>query len=346
MDFSRRLQLITDIIAGYTVLNINNQKYIIQSPSIDLCCEAECLYQSTLYDNRFELWLTRYEAKEYLKKKNILIEDLKDIDRKIENLKVDLFNSRLKLQEATRIRKSLKSTKHHYNKIQNIQNSLDEYTIEGYAEIIKHQYLIIHTIYCNNKKTWSVVDDVEYHFLQKVISGLVNMQPSIEILRELARTDPWTGYWRINNNPFDKAPIYLNDVQRSLLLFSQMYANAYEQSDYPGDGLENDDDMFDGWMIMTRRKIEKERNTQQIDKTIGDKHHGAQELFVPVDNAKAARKVNEMNTIQGKMVKKQREAFLKKRKKVAEGELPDKQLERRMQATQQYVQSVKDRAHG
>ena len=352
MDFARRSQLVTNIISGYTVLSINQQKYVVKYPSVDLSREAEDLYQEVLYKHRFEPWLTKKQVENHLRKIGLLTEDTRDIERHIENLKMDLFASRLKFKEVEKIKKSLKSVRHKYDKIQDLKSCLDDYTIEGYAEVAKFQYLIINTTYVDDKRFWFDkkhyfdMKDVGYHQLQKIIGALSHEQLSVSQLRELSRTDPWTTYYRIDKNPFNVPPVYLNDVQRTLLLFSQMYVNAYEQPDYPGDDIEKDDDMFDGWSITMRKKYEKERNAQQIDKTVGDKHPGAQELFVPVDNAKAAKKINEMNTIQGKIVKKQRQAFIKKKGTAVDGELPDKKLEKRMQATQQYMQSVKDKRHG
>ena len=76
----------------------------------------------------------------------------------------------------------------------------------------------------------------------------------------------WRGYWNADKtNIFDKCTTELTDEQRALLNISRMYDNIYEHPECPDDKIIEDDDALDGWMILQKRKNDKDKKKSQFD---------------------------------------------------------------------------------
>ena len=87
--------------------------------------------------------------------------------------------------------------------------------------------------------------------------------------------------------------------------------------------------MLDGWLIIQKRKRENELNKKMGDEKIGNnpKIRNSSEIFVVVDNFEDAKKIDAMNDLTGKILKRQKMETVKKLGVVHEGNMPDVQQE-------------------
>jgi hypothetical protein len=147
--------------------------------------------------------------------------------------------------------------------------------------------------------------------------------------------------WHVGKpNPFKIKTVDLTPQQIRLLSYSKMYDSIYKNPDCPSDLIIKEDDMLDGWMIVQNQKADKDKNKKTMDEKFGD-GGDSQDIFLPVTNQAALDKVNQMNSMKSKMIKKQRESVIKQVGKVREENLPDIQLDANMQAQRQFMEGVK-----
>lgn len=193
--------------------------------------------------------------------------------------------------------------------------------LSGYASFVKHYYLLSRSIYLGDKRV-----ENDFPILNRVSNFLIGNAVTGEQFRELARTDPWRGYWSIcKENVFGKCPTQLTEDQRILSGFSRMYDSIYESCDVPQDEIIDCDDALDGWMIKQKRERLKSQNSKIIEKMTGNVK--GDEVFLIAKNKQHAKKINEMNDTSARIIKRQRESLVKRKGLAVDMEFADKQLE-------------------
>lgn len=337
---------------------MGDDAYKVKPPTPQQKVKATELYRQTMRDNRFGHWLTDSDCFRILLKNKLVTIDvdsnLQKIEKEIENLKVRAYNTVLLPVENKKVRKTLDMVKKKQEEIMGVRHSMDHLTLKGFAEMVKRQYLICTGLYYDNtdKLVWKNIGDVDCLFLEGVVRAVLSRAVSISQLREMARKDPWRSYWSVNKvNPFGlKSPMHLTDEQKTLILFSKMYDSAQQHPDCPPDNIINDDDLFDGWMIYERRKIEQEKTTEEMKKKM-EKHRGnlanADEVFlVPKGDTQeeiqqSIKDINSMNSTAGQMIKAQRRAVVKKKGKAIDADFPDRKMDIAAAQNKQFIQTVK-----
>ena len=93
--------------------------------------------------------------------------------------------------------------------------------------------------------------------------------------------------------------------------------------------------MLDGWFVVQKRKRDEEKKKSG---TADVGHGGAQEVYLMADGKEEIEKIQDMNTLQGKMVAKQRHRVVEEKGKVKHEELPDVKRDIQMQSTQMQAQ--------
>jgi pyruvate dehydrogenase complex dehydrogenase (E1) component len=126
----------------------------------------------------------------------------------------------------------------------------------------------------------------------------------------------------------------LTDDQRTLIGISQMYDRVYEHPECPNDDILEDDDALDGWMIIQKRKIEKDKKQQQID-SMNPKLKNAQEVFIMANNSNEADEVVSLNSSESLNRMKSKINHVQKFGFTEESQLPDVQIDLRNQLNQQ-----------
>lgn len=350
MDSKNAETLLYQIMSGHTEVNVEGQTFIVLSPTISQKRRASELYQQVYESTAYDMWMTDAQNKALLVSMGSISQDIdenfKAIEERIEDLKVELFDSIFDTEKRDKTRTMLNKVKSKYVEMLSERHRYDAMTRTGYAEIVRTQYLIADSLLDTDlKPVFPNPHIASFSLLEKIINGLNSAKVGEAEMRNLARLDVWKGYWVISKgagNPFGKCPIELTDDQRLLCQLTRMYDSAYEHPECPDDEIIKDDDAFDGWLIRERRKNEKDKGRKLVDDLVGSKHGGSHEVFVMAKSKKDAARIESANDIATMHIKKQREMALKQHGTLHDGMMPDQQNRIRMETAQLLSQSVKN----
>jgi len=277
---------IARIKSGYLRIKYQNQvfKYqltkdaIYESEEVFLdaykqCLESDVLTDEKIYPFLIEQKLWTDEEEERLVKK---------LPEYIEKVKVEMYQSFSKPADVQRMRLYLNKVKDEIYKIFEVRHQFDYLSCNGAAIYARWHFLVQECVrnIDGSKVDWNNVNPHD------ILSLISNASIEESDIRYLARNDPWSTMWAISkksNNIFDCAASDYTEDQRRLVSWSIHYDNVREYEDCPPDAIIEDDDCFDGWMILKRRKQETEKGQNKIENHI-NKHSNAQELFIPVKN--------------------------------------------------------------
>lgn len=318
------------ILSGYYIFLYDNKRYKLKYPNIDIKYEADILFQEEYNKLRFSDWPTKESIVNNLIELGIWTYDgdnkLKSLEKQTEDLKVELFKNFLNPSKIKSIRRNLSNVENSYNNLFLKRHSFDHITIEGYCENIKNQFLLIHSIH-NDKNELFLLNNNDSILFMSLCSKISENNISIADFKKIARSSLWRNYWSANkNNILGKPTIEWTDEQKTLVVLTKMYDSAYENPECPPDSIFEDDDMFDGWMILQRRENEKNKNKNRIEKALPGKMNKANEIFIVANSKEEAKDIYNLNDTEGMHIIKERESFLRnKNNNVKEAELPDVQ---------------------
>jgi hypothetical protein len=267
--------LLHRILSGYLIFYYKQEKYELRKISNSIRYEADLLYNNIISDEKYGDWIREEYAENVLINlglwTNETSKNITQIEKRIDNFKVELFENFMNPTSQKKIRSNLNSTRNQLNKIKSIKTDFLANTLEGYASSIKHEFLICHSLYKNSKRIfdWHSKDQnsVSLSSFNSLVSEINKYIISISEFKSLSRSYIWKSYWNMNKNTsiFPGAVSDWTDDQRSLVSFSQMYDSIYEHPDCPSEKIIEDDDMLDGWMIVQKRKVEKAKKQASVD---------------------------------------------------------------------------------
>lgn len=339
-------------MSGREPVVINKKLYYINSPNLSQKQAATEVYEKALEETKYVEWFTDWHNKRLLVSMGYITpeidENFKEIEERIEDLKVELYESIFDSTQRDKTRKMLTMVKNKHVDMIAKRHYFDSVTREGYANIVATQYLMAATltdgdgvrIYADEE-----IPHASFSLIDKIIS-VVNQNTITEPdIRFIARSDKWRGYWvcgKAVGNPFGKSAVDLSDNQRLLCQLTRMYDNAYEHPDCPDTEVIEDDDAFDGWLIKERRKAERNKGERLVDEVTGGKHKDAHEVFLVAGSEKDRKKIESLNDARAKMVKKQRSmAMSNAGGTIHEGMLPDQQVRIQTEATRLMAEAVR-----
>lgn len=337
------------ILSGFYIFIHNNIKYKLVYPNITIKYEAELYAQEEYEKNKFNDWIIDDSIVDSLVSMGVWNyngdDNLKNIEKQIEDLKVDLYKNFLNPPKAKTLRKTLANVKNTYNRLYSLRHSLDQYTVEGYSQFLKNNYIIVHSLfYANNSRVFLSMDDCDSQLLNNIATAIAENTIDISVFKSIARSDVWRNYWSANqNNLFDKATVNWTDEQKTLVVLTKMYDSAHEHPECPPDNVFEDDDMFDGWMIHQRRENEKARNKNRTEKMLEGKNLGkAGEIFVAVNSQEEAQQIYDLNDMGSRQIIKERQLTINNNSgQISDSELPDVQRNLTIQSNQQFKNSIR-----
>jgi len=337
------------ILSGFYIFIYNNTKYKLVYPNITIKYEAELYAQEEYEKNKFNDWIVDDSIVDSLVSMGVWNyngdDNLKNIEKQIEDLKVDLYKNFLNPPKAKTLRKTLANVKNTYNRLYSLRHSLDQYTVEGYSQFLKNHYIIVHSLfYTDNSRVFDDLDNSDPQLLTNIANNIAENTIDISIFKSIARSDVWRNYWSANqNNLFDKATVNWLDEQKTLVVLTKMYDSAHEHPECPPDSVFEDDDMFDGWMIHQRRENEKNRNKNRTEKMLEGKKLGkAGEIFVAVNSQEEAQQIYDLNDMGSRQIIKERQLVVNNsNKQITDAELPDVQRNLTIQSNQQFKNSLR-----
>lgn len=344
MELSEKEFLLHRIFSGTTRIEVGDELYVINRPTITDRYKAEEVYNSTIKSNRYEEWYTKTKILKMLEMEGIFSskdnEKLKKLEKDIEELKFQLFKSLLNVEKVKFIRSSLQKVRTFLSNLNSTKHSLDYLTLEGYASLKKSQYLASR---CLSYENGEMVFSDEYmaqagRLIENIIIAISSNQIEHNEIREMSRSEPWRSYWGSNKTDVFGIPaIGLTDEQRSLILYSRMYDGAYEHPECPDEKVVADDDMFDGWMIFQKRSREKKKTQKQVDSVLGPKQREAEEIFIP-SSKEHSKNIDDLNTADAAFKRRQRDSVIKKRKKnIKDSHFPDRRAQIVTQANREFA---------
>lgn len=337
------------ILSGFYIFSFNNTKYKLVYPDISIKYEAELYAQEEYDNNKFNDWIKEEEIVYLLTDLGMWNpkgdEQLKNMEKEIDDHKVNLYKSILNPNKVRSIKQNLQQLRKAYYKNNEIRHSLDHLTIEGFSTILKNQYMLIHSIRnMDNSLLFNNLKETDYTVLNKISSIINNNIIEMSKLKQIARSDIWRNYWSANkDNIFNKACINLTDEQKSLIVVTKMYDSAYDHPDCPSDNIIEDDDMFDGWMIYQRRENEAIKNKNKAEKLLDGKNLGnAQEVFLMADSREEADNIYNLNNNGSRHIINERNAIiLNSKQDIQATDLPDVQRNLQMESNRQLLSKGK-----
>jgi hypothetical protein len=329
--------LLYRIFSGYLIFYANNERYKLEYSTVSLKYEAQILYNNIINDEKYNDWLREENLENLLVYLNLWTKDtkmiIKDLEKKIDNNKADYYMSFKFNDKKKTIKKNLENCKKQLNNILIKKDELYSNTLEGYANSIKNEYIISNTLYKNDILVFNnKSSENNYVLFNNIVNELNKYTINIVDFKKLARSNLWRSYWNVRKNDvFGKD---LTDDQRTLVGISQMYDRIYEHPDCPSDEIIEDDDALDGWMIVQKRKIEKDKKQQQID-NLNPKLKNAQEVFLFANNKEEAEDIIGLNSPESLGRMRSKMAHVSKFGLTEESQLPDVQIDLRNQLNQQ-----------
>lgn len=331
----RQLNLyLSRILSGYYIFIHDNKKYKLEYPCIDIKYEADILAEEEYHTVKYNGWPTKESILYYLndlgvwdhEKENLL----KHHEAQIDNYKVLLYKNHLNPKKVQQIRRSLESNRKKYNDLYVRRHSFDHITIEGYCDQVRGEFLLLNSIYHEDKLCFDNYND--YILFKEICLHINKNTIEIATFKKIARSDIWKNYWSANkDNIYGKPAIDWTDEQKTLVILTKMYENARESPECPPDNVFEDDDMFDGWMIHQRKEAEKEKNKKQVEKSLPGKLNKAGEIFLTASSKEEVDSIYGMNDDTTRAVIKERQSFINKHGEVKASSLPDAQRDIMMQ---------------
>lgn len=322
--------LLSRIIAGFLYLHYEGKLYQLRRASVNLKYKADIIYQQVYNENLYSDWILLQDAEMILVENGVWKfqnnDVLKQIDQRLENLKVELYENYIQLSRRQEIKKQIKSMNMQKDRILTAKHSLDQYTLEAYAGRIRNEYLIMNTLYYKNKRVFKDPKNKNSIFLNGITNQISSSLPSVTTIRELARSDVWKSYWSSSNKDkvFDGTVCEWSDEQRALVNITKMFDSIYEHPECPTEQIIDDEDALEGWMTVQKRKNEQSKSKNKAQNMIGSKKmQKADEVFFMSSSPEETSEILRANDTMGRnRMKEKFEAI----KSVGDSELQESQL--------------------
>lgn len=318
-------KLIPRLLSGRQIILVNNKSIIVDHPSLETKLLAEEEYDKVVSEGLFTGVPRRSYLVSWYKHQGLLDanyeEKLKNFEKTIENLKVDLYLAKNStLEEQTK--KRLTMVRSNYHDYVNTTNSLLNNCLEGIASKAKARFLFLNS--CKNMDgSLFFCEDISHYDYNMIARILADSSISEQKIREISRSGFWRGIW--TNKKYDsfRVPHYeLSDEQQSLAYFSQFYDYVYESTERPSQDIIDDDDKIDGWHTDQYRKHEKERNVKKKSGPQRDLSR-FQEVFLPAANQEEANKIYASNDDTGQKIIQQRYNTIQQKEKTRDIDFQD-----------------------
>jgi hypothetical protein len=297
---------------------------------------ADTIYQETIKDNLYNDWILLKDTEVILIENGLwhISDDdvIKNLDKKLENLKVELFQNFIQVSKRKELKKQINNTNKNRVKLITTKHSMDDHTLEAYAGRIRNEYIIMNSLYTiNNKKVFrnKKICSQSASFLNDVAAELVGFIPSVDVLKKLARSESWKSYWTSGNkaNIFPGSSCSWTDEQRALINITRMYDSVMEHPECPSQDIIDDDDALEGWMIFQKRKNEAEKNKSKADAMVSKNMSKASEVYMVASSKEEYDQIYTANSMESKNRMKEKFAIVSANEKVHEHELPDVRAE-------------------
>lgn len=320
------------ILSGILLFYFRGEKYELRPPSAILRYESNLIYNNIINDEKYSDWIREENLISVMINLGLWNKDtqnlIKQLEKTIENQKVELYQTSAMPDKHRLIRNSLSSSKKQLDKILLTKSDFFSNTLEGYASSIKNEYVICKTLYKNNQVVFDTKIDnnqSSYTYFNDMVSEINKYIISMSQFKIIARSPLWRSYWNSNKkHVFKKSVSEWTDDQRTLANISNMYDSIYEHPECPEEKVIEDDDMLDGWMILQRRKAEKHKKQNKID-NLNPNLKNAQEVFLVANENQTFDDIMSLNSPESQLRFKEKISYINNNKgqSVPDHQLPD-----------------------
>lgn len=319
MEFFDREFLISQILSGELLWG----GYTIYPPSLSIIHKSNLVYKKTYEKSVNAGLLFQEELSENCVQKGLIQEEdlifLENAQKEVENFQRELYINRKSSEEVKKLKKYIELNRTRQSKILDIIQKNNIYTVEGYSNFCKVDYLIRETTFKKNKKCKFKKENIN-----SAISFYIKNTILPSTIRSLSHSLPWSNMWaafKVNGVVFPQG-CQTTVQQQLLLMWSSMYDSIREAYEPPESFVIEDDDMLDGWMIL-------QNSDKKNDKM--SKLSQAQEQYILANNIEEAREIENRNSPNAKRIKKQRENALVEKGTIKYSELPDVKMKLMME---------------
>lgn len=340
MKHYERELFVSRVRSGVYFVEHDGIKLKIVTPTIEEELEMAEGYNEAYEDAVSEDFMTEDQTLEWMKSRGLWSDDdeekIEALKRDIEKLKVGIYENRNRESNREQIRKYIRAAEKQLSEQVDKKHSFSSNTCEGVAMLEKSfNFIKTCTYYGGDKYDFKrlSVEFVLHLFHDKILSE--------KQTREIARNDPWRSVWMLRDSNsyklFANEGRELSIDQKNLLVWSRMYDNIQESMECPDDDVIEDDDLLDGWFIVQRKKRESEKAEADFDNsTKNDKIKNSSEIFMVASNKKEVEKIETLNDINAKVIKKQRIHMAKQKGEVKASEFPDAKLDMQAKSNQMF----------
>lgn len=351
MELHDRELLVHRIISGCLRLRVHDEAgkvitVIHRNPTREQRYIAQELYQDTLEEALSEGCYGDDDLLLFLLQNGLWSEEetalLSRYEKDIQDFKMALYKNMFRQAERQAIRKYLDQAKKRRDDLFSRRHAFDHLTAHGTANLARSRYLIGCSLFLVNGK--SVVSPTVFFpggpepgdvIFDNAVAAFIMARLDEDVIRELARTDPWRTIWANAaqcESLLGQPSSDLTEEQQRLVSWTSLYEKVEGHPDCPARSVFEDNDLFDGWMLLQKEEHDQQTNKAMAEKAIGkDKHGDADEVFILADSIEDARQIEELNDEVSKQTKKQRHSYISKRGQVNEGDMPDTRLKLQMQ---------------
>lgn len=295
MERNKRNLIISRISMGCVRTQLSHEVVYLGLPTQFHIYVGNEIYEEILNESIAEGVMTDEQILGILAKEGLWsYETDESIDRlrsELDDLKVNTFESRFRLQDYQLYKLRIKKKKQALTDLLMKKHAFDYASAEGLASLYRLNYLVTSGIRDKIFRPLDVsLDKLSGDDFNRLKESYLSARLDEATIRLLARTEPWRSYWAVSNksNVFDRPLMEWTEEQQSLVIWSRLYDSIREHTEPPTEDVVNDDDAFDGWLILQGRKNKQEiaKKSADVGFTKNNKIKNAQEVFVMVGTDK------------------------------------------------------------
>lgn len=310
------------IINGFYYIDINNETYKIYVPSRHILHKAHLKYLSILDDLKFD---NKYYLSQSLIDNLLLINnlwneqsnlELVSLNKMLDGAKIKLY---LEYGIPTLRRKNKEIISEINNKINKLINNkyyFNILSVDYYANTIKNEYIIINTVYKNDKLVFdSDINNIDVKLLENIIYEIQKNTLTIEDFKKIICSYQWKSYWDAGKEKIFNIPISeWTEEQRLIITLSKNYDAMKEHPEAPSPEIMMDSDALEGWILYQNDKANKEKkltsiNTNSKSSKSSKSGYNIEEVFLPVSSQE---EINEIIALNDPITERSRKSMIKK----------------------------------
>lgn len=329
------MDYINSLISGIVVFKLGREYIHVKPASAEDRTFADFFSQEQYDDALIDGLWTQEDAEQFLiEMGHWSLEDeekIKELEKNLENMRVDYFNNFYNSSTKDYIKKNIDKLVDRNQDLLNKKYAFYDKTCEYLKKYSHTSYLLQKTAFCANKRY-----ACRYFANQTIFNKYSATKNSISAeLRNIAKSEDWRSKWMsVGKRIFSNKASSFTDLQISIISWSTYYDGVYKSYDKPSDEIIEDDIALDGWSIIQRRKRKEEEKKKNAEQMLPENMKNAGEVFIPARNAKEASDIMSLNNQEAVHKIKSLRKDLEREGAVEESQLTSTRRELQMQAVQ------------